>query len=159
MYKSIRFGLLPIALAMVSPLRADEPPAAPPASDLASVRADNKQLTDELASAWKEAERLKSELAAAQAASSKNASDVADLQKQLDAAKALPPKADVPPPSDSDTARQLADAQDKLATSLRSFSVVQDENSALKSQVDKLTSDNASLSQQLDAAKSSIASL
>ena len=61
--------------------------------------------------------------------------------------------------SESDTAKQLADVQDKLAISLRSYSVVQDENTGLKASVDKLTSDNLSLSQQLDAAKASIASL
>jgi nucleoid-associated protein YgaU len=61
--------------------------------------------------------------------------------------------------SESDTAKQLADVQDKLATSLRSYSVVQDENTDLKASVEKLTGDNASLSQQLEAAKASIATL
>src|SRR5450631_2497676 len=117
MYKSIRFGLLPLALAMVSPLRADEPAAPAPASDQASIRADNKQLSEELASAWKEAEHLKAQLADAQAASAKGASDVADLQKQLDAAKAQVPAA----PAPTDSGGQLADVQDKLATALRSF--------------------------------------
>ncbi len=160
MHKSIRFGLLPIALAMVSPLRADEPAAPAPASDQASIRADNKQLSEELAAAWKEAEHLKAQLADAQAAAAKNtdaqaaaakgAADVADLQRQLDAAKAQPPAGD---------AGQLADVQDKLATSLRSFTVIQEENTQLKAQAEKLASDNASLSQQLDSAKASISSL
>ena len=156
MYKSIRFGLLPIALALVGPLMADDATPAPAANDQATAVANNKQLSDELASSWKENEHLKADLAAAQAAAAKSDAATADLQKQLDAAKAQPP---APAPSDSDASKQLADVQDKLATSLRSYSVVQDENTELKASVDKLTSDNASLSQQLDAAKASIASL
>jgi LysM repeat protein len=197
MNRTLRLGLLPIALALAGSLRADDKAAAaPPADSQASLRADNKQLTDELAAAWKESERLKTELGAAQAAaaksaaesadlqkqlvaaqeasakgsaesadlqkqlaaaqeaSAKSAAETADLQKQLDAAKAQPPA-----PADSGSPGSVADLQDKLATSLRSFSVVQDENAQLKSTVDKLTSDNASLSQQLDAARASIASL
>jgi nucleoid-associated protein YgaU len=49
--------------------------------------------------------------------------------------------------------------QDKLATALRSFTVVQDENTQLKASLDKANSDNASLTQQLDSARASIASL
>ena len=157
MYKSLRFGLLPIALALAGPMRADDAKPAPAAGDAASAAADqatavanNKQLSDELASSWKENEHLKADLAAAQAASS-------ELQKQLDAAKAAP--APAPVASDSETAKQLADAQDKLATSLRSYSVVEDENTDLKASVDKLTSENAALSQQLEAAKASISTL
>lgn len=157
MNRKIRLGLLPIAIALAGSLRADDKAApAPPPDDIASVRADNKQLTDELAAAWKESERLKAELAAAQAASAKSASDTADLQKQLDAAKAQPP---APAATDTGPAGQVADLQDKLATSLRSFLVIQDENTQLKASLDKLTSDNASLSQQLDAARASIATL
>jgi nucleoid-associated protein YgaU len=158
MNRYLRFGLLPLTLAFAGSVRADDTAAAP-ADDVASVRADNKQLTDELASAWKESDRLKAELATAQATIAKNSSDTADLQKQLDAAKAqpaTPPPADTPPPASS---AELAEAQDKLATSLRSFSVLQDENAELKASVEKLTSDNAALTQQLDAAHSSIASL
>ena len=154
MNRTLRLGLLPIALALAGSLRADDKAAAaPPVDDQASIRADNKQLTDELAAAWKESERLKAELTAAQAASAKGAADSADLQKQLDAARAQ-----VPAPVSGD-AGSVADLQDKLSTSLRSFSVVQDENTQLRASVDKLTSDNASLSQQLEAAKASIASL
>ncbi|HEY4989978.1 MAG TPA: LysM peptidoglycan-binding domain-containing protein [Opitutaceae bacterium] len=157
MNRYLRFGLLPLTLAFAGSVRADDTAAAP-ADDVASVRADNKQLTDELASAWKESDRLKAELATAQATIAKNASDTADIQKQLDAAKAqtaTPPPADTPPSSSA----ELTEAQDKLATSLRSYSVLQDENTALKASVDKLTSDNAALTQQLDAAHTSIASL
>jgi nucleoid-associated protein YgaU len=158
MNRYLRFGLLPLSLALAGSLRADDTAAAP-ADDLASVRADNKQLTDELASAWKESDRLKAQLASAQATIAKNSNDAADLQKQLDAAKAqpaTPPSADTPPPASS---AELAEAQDKLATSLRSFSVLQDEEAELKVSVDKLTSENASLTQQLDAAHASISSL
>jgi len=152
MYKSLRFGLLPIALALAGPLRADDAKPAEAAPDPAAAIANNKQLSEELASSWKENEHLKADLAAAQASA-------AELQKQLDAAKAAPAPAPAPVLSESETAKQLADTQDKLATSLRSYTVVEDENTGLKASVDKLTADNASLSQQLDAAKASIASL
>jgi nucleoid-associated protein YgaU len=176
MNRTLRLGLLPIALALAGSLRADDKTVAPPPADSqASLQADNKQLTDELAAAWKESERLKRELTAAQEASAKNSAEsanlqkqvgaaqeasakssaeAADLQKQLDAAKAQ-----LPAPVDTGSPGSVADLQDKLATSLRSFSVVQDENTQLKSTVDKLTSDNASLSQQLEASRASIASL
>jgi len=159
MNRSFRIGLLPIALALTGSLGADDQaaPAQHP-DDVASLRADNKQLSDELAAAWKEADRLKADLAAAQAASAKSEGETADLRKQLDAAKAQPPKPDVAA-ADSDTAKQLADVQDKLAMSLRSFSVVQDESAQLKASLEKANSEDASLSQQLDAARASIAAL
>src|ERR1700678_3524490 len=137
MNRSLRFGLLPIALALVGSLRgADQAAPAPSPDELASLRSDNKQLSDELASAWKESEKLKTDLAAAQAALGKSAGQVTALQQQLATAQAAPPPA---PAAGADAASQLADTQDKLATSLRSFSVVQDENSDLKASVDKLT--------------------
>ena len=176
MNRLLRIGLTPIALALAATLRADDQAASAHADDVASLRADNKQLSDELASAWKEADRLKSDLAAAQAAASKSADEAADLRRQLDAAKAqaakpdatapAPAPADVPAPApapapapDSDTAKQIADLQDKLALSLRSFSILQDENNQLKASAEKSSADTASLNQQLDAARSSITSL
>jgi nucleoid-associated protein YgaU len=116
---------------------ADDAPAPSPApDDLAALRADNKQLTDELAASWKENADLKASLAAAQAA----------------------PAAAAPAPADA-ASPQLSDVQDKLATSLRSYSLLQDEDTQLKTSLDKANSDNLSLTQQLDAAKASIASL
>jgi nucleoid-associated protein YgaU len=165
MKRSFRIGLMPIALALAGSLRADDQAApAPRSDDVATLRADNKQLSDELAAAWKEADRLKADLASAQAASAKSADEAADLHKQLDAAKAEPAKPDMAAPApapapDADAARQAADLQDKLALSLRSFSVVQDENTQLKASVDKAAAENASLSQQLDAARASNAAL
>jgi len=161
MNRPLRVGLLPIALALAGALRADDQAApAPHPDDVATLRADNKQLSDELAAAWKEADRLKADLAAAQAASAKSSDEAADLRKQLDAAKAQAPKAEAAPaPADTDAAGKLADAQDKLAMSLRSFTVVQDENTQLKASLDKANADGASLSQQLDAARASIAAL
>jgi nucleoid-associated protein YgaU len=129
-------------------LRADDNP--PTADQVAAIRADNKQLTDELAASWKETDKLKADLAAAQATATKDSLEMGDLKMQLDAAKAQPAP---------DSAGSVSDLQDKLATSLRSFTVLQDEDAALRASVDKLTSDNASLSQQLDAARASIASL
>src|SRR5271157_1348514 len=161
MKRSFRIGLLPIALALTGSLRADNQaaPAQHP-DDVASLRADNKQLSDELAAAWKEGDRLKADLSAAQAASAKSEGEAADLRKQLEAAKAQAPKPEAAPAaSESDAARQLADVQDKLSMSLRSFSVIQDENTQVKASLEKANADNASLAQQLDAARASIASL
>jgi nucleoid-associated protein YgaU len=176
MNRSLRFGLLPLALALTVHLRGAGQ-TAPSPDELNSLRADNKQLSDELAAAWKESEKLKGDLAAAQAAAAKSSNQATDLQQQLDSAKADAAKVETPAPAavpaaaapapapapdsaaDSDAAKQLADAQDKLAVSLRSFSVVQDENSDLKASVDKLTSENAALAQQLEIAHTSVASL
>lgn len=149
MNRTFRLGLLPLALALAGNLRAADsaaPAPAPAPTDVASLKADNKQLSDELAAAWKESDKLKGDLAASQASA-------ADLQKQLDAAKAQP----AAPAADS--TGTLADVQEKLAMALRSFTVVQDENTQLKATIDKLTSDNAALNQKLEEAKASISSL
>lgn len=168
MNRLLRIGLTPIALVLAAALRADDQAAPAQADDVATLRADNKQLSDELASAWKEADRLKADLAAAQSAAAKSADEAADLRRQLDAAKAQAPAPTPAAPAettvpasapDSDSAKQIADLQDKLAVSLRSFSVLQDENNQLKAAAEKSSADTASLSQQLDAARSSINSL
>jgi nucleoid-associated protein YgaU len=141
MNRSLRYVVLATALSFAGLLRADETTPAPASAapdDVATLRADNKQLTDELASAWKES---------------------ADLKAALAQAQSQAPAAGTPAPSDSDTAKQLADTQDKLATALRSFTVVQDQNAQLSASLDKANADNASLSEQLQAAKASIASL
>jgi nucleoid-associated protein YgaU len=145
MKRFLRSGLVAVSFSMAGHLHAGDASASP--DEVSSLRADNKQLSDELAAAWKESEKLKADLAAAQ----KSGDQVADLQKQLDAAKASG--------TTGGDASQLADLQDKLATALRSFSVVQDENNELKASIEKLTTQNAMLSQQLDIAHSSIASL
>jgi nucleoid-associated protein YgaU len=155
MNRSLRFGLLTIALALSCTVRADDAASTPPADDRASLKADNKQLSDELASAWKESADLKAKV-------DQLTADNATLSQKLDGAKAeiaAKPDAAAPAPASSDTAQQVADAQDKLATSLRSFSVLQDENTGLKAQLDKLTADNAAFAQQLDGAHATIASL
>ncbi len=158
MIRPLRIGLIPIALALAGQARADgEATPAQAPDDVATLRADNKQLSDELAAAWKESEKLKGDLAAAQAASAKSAGDNADLQKQLDEAKAQASAA--APAGDSATASQLSDTQDKLATALRSFTVVQDENAQLTASLDKANSDIAALNDQLGAARSTIATL
>jgi len=154
MNRSIRFGTLAIALALAGSLRAeDKAPPAAPADPQASLRADNKQLTDELAAAWKESADLKAKV-------DQLTADYATQGQQLDALKAqLAAKPEAAPAAAAPDSSQLADVQDKLATSLRSFTVVQDENSQLKASLDKLTSDNAAIGQQLDAARASIATL
>jgi nucleoid-associated protein YgaU len=141
MNRSLKYGAWAASLAAAGLLRGADDPAAPaPAPvDVAALSADNKQLTDELAASWKENADLKASLAAAQAAQ---------------AAPAAPASASADAGSP-----QLADLQDKLATALRSFSLLQDEDAQVKASLDKANSDNLSLTQQLDAAKASIASL
>ncbi|HEY3756307.1 MAG TPA: hypothetical protein VGL42_09175 [Opitutaceae bacterium] len=51
-----------------------------------------------------------------------------------------------------DLQQQLADAQDRLTTALRSYSLLQDENGKLKDQVQADTTDKAALQAKLDAA-------
>jgi len=135
-------GVIAAAFALAGHLRAADdaaPPAASPSpDDVASLRADNKQLTDELAASWKENADLKASLASAQAQNSAPAAAAA--------------------PADSGSA-QVADLQDRLATALRSFTVVQDEETQLRASLDKANSDNLSLTEQLGSARASIASL
>jgi nucleoid-associated protein YgaU len=177
MTRFFRLGLVPLAFAAAASLRADDaaapapaapppasaastpapaeaapaPQAAPPTEDAAALRSDNKQLTDELATAWKESDKLKADLA-------KSTAEAADLKTQLDAQKS---QAAVPAPAANggDANPQLAEVQDKLATALRSFSVIQNENSDLKAAVEKLTAENTALTQSQEAAKSQIATL
>ena len=60
------------------------------------------------------------------------------------------------PPDTGDLQRQLSDAQDKLSTSLHSYSLLQDEESQLKADADKNAADKAALAAQLDAANTTI---
>jgi nucleoid-associated protein YgaU len=153
MKRSLRFGLFPIALVLAGTLRADDQAAsAPAADDVATLRADNKQLTEELAASWKEADKFKADLASAQSEMAKSTMDIADLKTQLDLAK-------VPTAPVADSSGSVADLQDKLATSLRSFTVLQDENATLKASVEKLTAENQTLSQLLDSSRTSVSSL
>jgi LysM repeat protein len=61
--------------------------------------------------------------------------------------------ADAPAAPPSDDASRIDDLQMKLSAALRSFTVVQDENAALRSQVDKLTADLATAQSQNAALK------
>ena len=151
MKRLLRIGILPVALSLAAAARADDKAAAAAPDAQASLKSDNKQLSDELAAAWKESAELKAKLDQMTAGN-------ASLSQQLEAAKAAQAAPAAPVP-DSDLAKQVADLQDKLSTSLRSFSVIQDENTQLKASVDKANSDNAALAQQLEEAKSSIATL
>ena len=158
MNRFFRLGCLPLALAVAGALRADDPAAAPapaaPTEDAASLRSDNRQLTDELAAAWKESDKLKADLAAAKTDSAKSSAEASDLRTQLDAAKSqAATMAAAPAAAAPDGGQQLSEVQDKLATALRSFSVIQNENSDLKAAVDKLTAEKSDLQQQLDAAR------
>ena len=161
MNRFFRLGCLPLALAVAGALRADDTAATPAAAalpeDAASLRSDNKQLTDELAAAWKESDKLKADLAAAKADSAKSTADAADLRTQLEAAKSQ--AAATPAAPATEGGPQLSEVQDKLATALRSFSVIQNENSDLRAAVDKLTTEKADLQQQLDAGKSTMSTL
>jgi nucleoid-associated protein YgaU len=63
------------------------------------------------------------------------------------------------PPDNADLQKQLSDTQDKLSTSLHSYSLLQDEVSQQKADADKNTADKAALAAQLDAANSTITGL
>jgi LysM repeat protein len=133
MNRSLRLGFFIVALIPALAARSADVPApvpGPSQDELNVLRSNNKQLSEELAAAWKEADKLKAELAAAEAAATA-----------------------------TDTGKQIADLQDKLATALKSYSVVQEENDQLKAAAEKAGGDQSSLSQQLDAARSTIASL
>jgi len=141
MKRSLRLGLFLAVFASVGAARAADapPPPAPPANapapalsrdELNVLSASNKQLSDELAASWKETDRLKATLSAAQAAATA-----------------------------TDAGRQLAEAQDKLSIALKSYSILQDENDQLKAAAAKTAGDQAVLSEQLESARSTIASL
>jgi len=59
----------------------------------------------------------------------------------------------------SDLAKQLADVQDKLATALHSYSLLQDENSQLKAAAESAAAEKTSLTAQLDADQHAIETL
>ena len=120
----------PAAAPAAAAAPAPSPLLGPSQDELNVLRSNNKQLSEELADAWKEADKLKAELAAAQASATA-----------------------------TDTGKQIADLQDKLDTALKSYSVVQDENNQLKAAADKTGADQTALSQQLDAARATISGL
>jgi len=63
------------------------------------------------------------------------------------------------PPDGADLQKQLADAQDKLSTSLRSYSLLQDQVSQLKADADKSALEKSALATELDAANTTISGL
>ena len=63
------------------------------------------------------------------------------------------------PPDGSDLQKQLADTQDKLSTSLHSYSLLQDEVSQLKADADKSALEKSALATELDAANTTIGGL
>jgi nucleoid-associated protein YgaU len=71
---------------------------------------------------------------------------------------AAPPTPAVASPA-SDSAKQLADVEDKLATALHSYALLQDDNAQLKSAAEAAAADKAGLAAQLDAAQRTIESL
>jgi len=60
---------------------------------------------------------------------------------------------------DTDLAKQLADAQDRLSTSLHSYTLLSDENAKLRADAERAAADTASLQSQLQAARQTIESL
>jgi len=60
---------------------------------------------------------------------------------------------------DTDLAKQLADAQDKLSTSLHSYTLLSDENAKLRADAERAAADNAGLQSQLQAAHQTIENL
>jgi nucleoid-associated protein YgaU len=62
-------------------------------------------------------------------------------------------------PDTADLQKQLADVQDKLSTSLHSYSLLQDQVSQLKADADKSAIEKSALATELDAANSTISGL
>ena len=60
---------------------------------------------------------------------------------------------------DSDLAKQLADAQDKLSTALHSYTLISDENARLKSDAERSAAQIAAVQAQLAAAQRTIEGL
>lgn len=60
---------------------------------------------------------------------------------------------------DDDLAKRLADAQDRLSTSLHSYTLLSDENIKLKADAEHAAADLAALQAQLDEARKTIESL
>ena len=60
---------------------------------------------------------------------------------------------------DSDTARQLADTQDKLSTALHSYTLISDENARLKADAERAAAELGAVQAQLAAAHRLIQSL
>jgi LysM repeat protein len=209
-----------------APITAEEKPAASSTdtATLDDLRAQNKKLSSELASAWKENDQLKNtvlgqvaaanqktEAAEARTAAATNAlvqsaadldaktKEVADLNTQLAAAQkaAVDPSAlaaiqndlatekqkvadiqaerddlaqklaqaqaaatvapaPTPPAATSespDLQKQVADAQDKLSMSLRSYTLLQNDSDQVKDTLAKTTDEKNSLAAQLDDSK------
>jgi uncharacterized protein (DUF3084 family) len=57
---------------------------------------------------------------------------------------------------DTDLAKQLADAQDKLSTSLHSYTLLADENAKLKADAERAAAETANLQSQLESARKTI---
>ncbi len=126
---------LPALIAMAD----DQPANAAPAPDAATLRQQLDEANDKLATALRsysalEAEntQLKAQQTAANAETEKLRHDKADLEARLAA----------PAPSGStDLSAQLAEANDKLSTALRSYTLLQAENDQLKANAAKSTAD------------------
>ncbi len=85
---------------------------------------------------------------------------VLPLASPLIAADPTPPAAVASSPASDDVHKQLADVKDELSTALRSYSLLQDENSQLKEAAEKDAGDKAVLAAKLDnRAQDTIASL
>ena len=139
MNRFTRLAFLPLSLVLTVGAHADTTTAA---DELTTLRANNKELSTELATAWKELDVVKSDLAAAQATAAKAADDSVALHKQLDAVNAAAP-APAAAPADDDLKKQISDLQAQVVTA----------QAAAKSSSD----DAASLRKELDDAKAAAA--
>ena len=128
-------GLLsfPALLAMADdqPAQAAPPPAAA-ANDESSLRQQLSDANDKLATALRSYSLVDAENAQLKTQATASGAEIEKLRKQitdLEARVAAP--APVAAPT-SDAAQQLAEANDKLATALRSYTLLQAENDELK---------------------------
>ena len=139
MNRTLRLALIPLSLALFAGAQAADAPA----DELTTLRAENKQLSAELATSWKEMDLVKADLAAAQATAAKAGDDAIALHKELDAMKAAAAAAPAPAPVDdgskqalADTQKELAQAKADLATAQASVAADTDQVTALKKELD-----------------------
>ena len=118
-----RIAFLPLALALLAGARAADTTAP---DDTTALRADNKQLSGELATAWKELDSAKRGMAEAQAVANKYADKIAALQKDIEDLRAAPKAA-------PDTSKQdLAALSEKLAAAQKEADLARAEAKSAK---------------------------
>ena len=143
MNRFTRIAFLPLALALLAGARAADTSTP---EDPSTLRADNKQLSGELATAWKELDSAKRGMAEAQAVANKYADKIVALQKQIDELRAAPQPA-------PDTSKQdLAALSEKLETAQKESALAKSDLKLAQAEAASQAAEVATLRKQLDEA-------